>query len=997
MPIRRFSNASIANKLAFVGILSLLAVIIPSWSVIDVLRTQVAVSDHELEGIPALRSVASLIKSSQALRGLSARIANGESTLGGRRAEVAEQVSATMVQLLADMHAAGFDDLSDQIASLQADIQALVSSSPADPRQVFVAYSELIDRQMSLLDQLRDASAYVYTPYVESYHLMNATLVESAQMSEALAKARGLGSLLLAGRRAEPPVEDIGLAQDVAAQLQLAAASWGRMRRELDKAERLNDSTSAVLAAPLQVANAEVEAVLKLGKASLSATSAQSVDEWFARFSAALDAQSVLVSAGIDQLRTLSEQQRDAVSSRLWTTVAIASAMVLVIGLLLWRRGRHIVGTMRFSVQLASRIADGRLDNTIRIDRQDESGQLLSALRRMQEKLRDTLAHEREVAAENARVRSALDAASIGVMIADADARIVYMNPSVDRTLRQAESEIRQRLKDFSADRVLGQPFDIFHADPSHNRRLVSGLQQPHRASIQLGRAHFALTASPIFDTEGARIGTALEWADKTTDVEIQFQLGRVVQAAAAGDLGVRMPVPENDPRMADISRGINSLLGTVATAVGEVQDVMSALAEGDLSVRSQARLAGAFAQLRDDVNRTSEYLSVAVGNIQQAVESIDSAAAEIASGNADLSDRTEQQAANLEEAAAAMEELTSTVRVTSDNANQASRLSTEAAQRARDGGVAVKAMIGTMSEIEQSSRKVADIISTIDGIAFQTNILALNAAVEAARAGDQGRGFAVVAGEVRALAQRSAQAAKEISQLIHESVEKVSEGSRQVSHVGGAIDAMVESSVQVAAIVGEISAATHEQTSGIEQVNHTVTEMDQVTQQNAALVEEVSAASHSMEDQARALAKVVTQFRLASSDDAAREAALGVNFEAMVAGHQAWKQRLFDFMGGHGESVDAKVASRDDACALGKWIYSEGQKRLGHLPEFEALRSHHAAFHTCAGEVAGCVHARDMKKAESTLVGPFVEHTTRTVSALRSLKRAALREADRR
>jgi len=207
----------------------------------------------------------------------------------------------------------------------------------------------------------------------------------------------------------------------------------------------------------------------------------------------------------------------------------------------------------------------------------------------------------------------------------------------------------------------------------------------------------------------------------------------------------------------------------------------------------------------------------------------------------------------------------------------------------------------------------------------------------------------------------------------------------------------MVESSVQVAAIVGEISAATQEQTSGIEQVNHTVTEMDQVTQQNAALVEEVSAASHSMEDQARTLAKVVAQFRLASSDDAARETALGINFEAMVNGHQAWKQRLFDFMGGHGEVVDASVASRDDACALGKWIYGEGQKKLGHLNEFEVLRKHHASFHTCAGEVAGCVHARDMKQAETTLVGPFVEHTTRTVSALRSLKRAALRDVNLR
>ena len=997
VPIRRFSNASIASKLAFVGVLSLLAVIIPSWSVIDVLRSQVRVSEHELLGIPALQTTTQLIHASQVLRGLSTRVAAGDTTLDARRNQAVGDVNAALQQLQAEVTNAEFDDLSAQVSALQSDWQKLQTAVLTESRQVFDAHSLWIDQQMTLLDQLRDASAYVYTPYIDSYHLMNAVLVESAHTSEALARARGLGAALILSGDSDPARVDRESLLQVAAEMQVSAASWRRQVRELDKASELNDSIKAAMDGPRQAANTQIQAALQLVSAQLSdAGQPGGAEAWFSTFSTALDAQFTLTNTGIMQLQVLSQGQRDAVAFRLWVTVGIASAMILLIGGLLWRRGRQIVGTMQFSVRLASRIADGRLDNAIRIDRQDESGQLLSALQRMQDKLRDTLEHERELAAENARVRSALDIASVGMMIADVDARIIYMNTSVNSILHQAEAEIRTRLKDFSADRVLGQPFDIFHADPSHNRRLVLGLERPHRASIQVGRAHFALTASPIFDADGGRIGTALEWADKTTDVEIQFQLGRVVQAAAAGDLGVRMPVPEDDPRMAEVSRGINSLLGTVATAVGEVQDVMSALAEGDLSARSQATLSGAFAQLRDDVNRTSEYLSAAVGDIQRAVESIDNAAAEIASGNADLSDRTEQQAANLEEAAAAMEELTSTVRVTSDNATQASRLSTDSAARARDGGVAVKAMIGTMSEIEQSSRKVADIISTIDGIAFQTNILALNAAVEAARAGDQGRGFAVVAGEVRALAQRSAQAAKEISQLIHESVEKVNHGSRQVSHVGAAIESIVQSAEQVASIVSEISAATQEQTSGIEQVNHTVTEMDQVTQQNAALVEEVSAASHSMEDQARALANVVAQFRLASQSDAAREAELGVDFEAMVAGHQAWKQRLFNFMGGHGEAVDPTTASRDDVCALGKWIHAEGQKKLGHLAEFEVLRKHHAAFHHCAGDVAACVHSREMTRAESTLVGPFVEHTTRTVSALRSLKRVALREMDR-
>ncbi|MDM0021640.1 methyl-accepting chemotaxis protein [Variovorax saccharolyticus] len=255
--------------------------------------------------------------------------------------------------------------------------------------------------------------------------------------------------------------------------------------------------------------------------------------------------------------------------------------------------------------------------------------------------------------------------------------------------------------------------------------------------------------------------------------------------------------------------------------------------------------------------------LQTSLQQVHGVVANVSTASTQIATGNQDLSSRTEEQASSLEQTAASMEELTSTVKQNADNARQANQLAVSASEVAVKGGSVVSQVVGTMTAINTSSKKIVDIIGVIDGIAFQTNILALNAAVEAARAGEQGRGFAVVASEVRSLAQRSAAAAKEIKTLIGDSVEKVEEGSKQVAEAGRTMEEIVDSVKRVTDIMGEITAASQEQTSGIEQINQAITQMDQVTQQNAALVEEASAAAQSLQEQAGNLSQVVGAFRL--------------------------------------------------------------------------------------------------------------------------------------
>jgi len=299
------------------------------------------------------------------------------------------------------------------------------------------------------------------------------------------------------------------------------------------------------------------------------------------------------------------------------------------------------------------------------------------------------------------------------------------------------------------------------------------------------------------------------------------------------------------------------SLGGEPAYAVG----VASRIASGDLTMAIKTR-AGDKASLLYEMSVMRERLSSVIGGIRTGTDSIDTGAKEIAAGNMDLSSRTEEQAASLEETASSMEELTSTVKQNADNARQAGQLANTASDIARRGGDVVGQVVDTMQGITESSRKIADIIGVIDGIAFQTNILALNAAVEAARAGEQGRGFAVVASEVRSLAQRSAQAAKEIKHLIDDSVARVDSGSELVQRAGQTMGEVVDAVQRVTDIMGEISSATEEQSSGIGQVNLAITQMDQATQQNAALVEQAAAAAGSLEEQARRLKDAVAFFQ---------------------------------------------------------------------------------------------------------------------------------------
>ena len=448
-------------------------------------------------------------------------------------------------------------------------------------------------------------------------------------------------------------------------------------------------------------------------------------------------------------------------------------------------------------------------------------------------------------------------------MIADNARNIIYVNKSVVNILSKAEADIRKQLPNFSAANLVGTNIDVFHKNPAHQAQMLSTLNGTHSSAILLGGRSMVVTANPVINAQGARLGAVAEWQDRTAEVAVEKEVAAIVDGAVRGDFSRRLDMQGKEGFFKQLSEGINQLLQTSEVGLNEVVRVLGALSRGDLTEKITNDYEGTFGQLKDDSNVTVERLKDIVFQIKEAVESINTGAKEIALGNQDLSQRTEEQASSLEETASSLEELTSTVKQNAENARQANQLAIGASDVAGKGGDVVNQVVETMDSINESSRKIVDIISVIDGIAFQTNILALNAAVEAARAGEQGRGFAVVASEVRNLAQRSAAAAKEIKTLIGDSVNKVENGSKLVQQAGKTMEEIVTSTKLVTRIMSEIAIASAEQSSGIEQVNLAVTHMDQVTQQNAALVEQAAAAAESLEEQAQNLAQSVSIFRL--------------------------------------------------------------------------------------------------------------------------------------
>jgi methyl-accepting chemotaxis protein len=460
----------------------------------------------------------------------------------------------------------------------------------------------------------------------------------------------------------------------------------------------------------------------------------------------------------------------------------------------------------------------------------------------------------------NTSLRSALDKASVSLMLTNKNLEIVDCNSTVQTLFEDAMDDMKLLIPTLDCNSPNGTSIKPLLVRANNNLD-YDNLTHQENLQLEIGNHIFKIIISPIINDGGENLGFIIEWQDHTDEFRIENEINNIVAAAKAGNLNQRIDLGNKQGFLSRLSDGINDMITVVERNLDDIASTVTSMSNGDLSNHVKTSDQGRFAEVRESINETLVNLEGMVQQIQSASNVITNSSQDITNVGDNLMSRAENQSASLEETAASMEEMTSTVKNNAANAKEASELSSTSTEQAKHGGTVVKSAIEAMHEINSSSNKIASITNVIDEIAFQTNLLALNAAVEAARAGEQGRGFAVVATEVRNLAQRSATAAKEIKDLIEDSVVKIKTGNQLVDESGKVLEQVVSSVSQVNHLMSEIASANQEQSLGIEQVNSAINQMDEMTQKNTRLVQDTTKASAELFEQANKMNSLMNFF----------------------------------------------------------------------------------------------------------------------------------------
>jgi methyl-accepting chemotaxis protein len=521
-----------------------------------------------------------------------------------------------------------------------------------------------------------------------------------------------------------------------------------------------------------------------------------------------------------------------------------------------------ILRPIKRATQMLAQVSEG---NYIPVNEfsKNELGSIMQGIKMIGIKFGFEAAEDQRTARAMLRIKQALDEVRMPVTLANSQRELVYMNVAAKMLWTEMSDELSKRIPNFSIEGMFGQRISTYLETQEDQITFSEQTKAPKIMYINLGGKKLRLTVISVYDEQNNYVGRATQWKNITVESAMEDQISKIVEDAISGNFRNRVSVDAKGGFFKDLAEGLNVLLETCEKSYGDIADVFTALAQGDLNKKITTQYTGDFEHIKNNANNTVQKLTEIVELIKNITDSLSSSSKEIADSNHDLSNRTTSQAGALEQTAASMHELNSTVQANTENANYANKFVVNTSDIATKGVKVITQVVDTMQEIHDSSRKVVDIISVIDSISFQTNILALNAAVEAARAGEQGRGFAVVASEVRSLAQRAATAAGEIKLLINDSVDKIEDGSKLVLDAGHTMEEIVNSIRTVTQMIGDISIASDEQSTGIGQANSAILEMEEMTQQNAALVKQSAATAINLKDQAIALANAVDYFKI--------------------------------------------------------------------------------------------------------------------------------------
>ncbi len=553
-----------------------------------------------------------------------------------------------------------------------------------------------------------------------------------------------------------------------------------------------------------------------------------------------------------------------AVGPRIFIQVALLFVVGMVIAVVVSLFiSRGITNPLRIAVEAAQRIASG--DFSTRIDYQSEqeseAEDLINALDHMQKNLFGKIVAEKN---EALRLKVALDNVTSNVMLAGPDGEIIYLNKAVERFFREREQTIQEVLPNFRVDELVGGNIHNFHRDPAAIQQILDEMDvSGHLSRVELVGRIFEQIFVPVFNEHGERLGTIAEWHDKTEMHSIQNDIQGLIDGAVQGDIQQRLDTSSYEGYLHDLGSGVNRMLDALQAPLQEVETVLPQVSSGDLTQRMSGHYQGDFQVLKHSINDTIDNLHKMVRQVREVATEVKRGSNDIVQHTGSLSERSAMQSQALKETSANMETMTQSISESQGYLNQASTLSQQASNLAAEGDEIVKHAVDAMEGIRDSSGRISDIIGVIDSIAFQTNLLALNAAVEAARAGEQGKGFAVVAGEVRSLAHRSSEAAREIKGLIEESVGRVESGSEQVNRSGEALQQIHTAINQLNALVEQITQVGHQQQQDIAQVNRAITNLEQANQQNVEMAVASADSTQDMEQSSRQLIEMVESFRI--------------------------------------------------------------------------------------------------------------------------------------
>jgi methyl-accepting chemotaxis protein len=838
------------QKFALVGIFVMGLFGLPFYLYLASVSQDYTTASAEQIGAQAVPSVTKVLQLAQIHRGMSAAVLGGNETMRAQREKIGTDLTAAFDAMQQKFKASPSLDLDEQAAKLKQEWLSLYEEKDRISQpQSNVKHVALVNGIISLIDDIATNSGLLLSPDAASYFMMGLATDTVVTWTEQLGLTRANGAAALTKKSMNLPERAV-----MTTRLALINDRLARTKLGFKKLFESAPDYKAVFESRFKEQENKSIEIIKLVEDKFLNAETLEYDsvQYFKQVTAAIDSNYELEHLLIEELdKRIAYRVAEAKHNRLIAFIGSFILLSFVMGLS-WYMIRMVIRQVgqepTVVVEFAEKVANG--DLSAHLDLADNDTTSIAAnLKTMVDNIRDGIEKSAKIANENLRIKIALDNVSTNVMLADTERKIIYANTSILDMLRESENELRKIVPSFSVNGLIGSNMDQFHRNASHQAQMLSTFTSTHRAQIQVGNKIFALAASPVINDKGERLGSVVEWRDRTAEVATENEVASIVEKAVNGDFSSRISEQDKTGFFKKLSADINRLVATNEDALYELLRVLDAISNGDLTQKIDKEFAGTFGSLKTASNQTVEKLLTIVTDVLNATSALSNASEQVGATSQSLSQAASEQAASVEETSASIEQMGAGINQNAENAKITDGIAAKAAKDANEGGEAVKKTVVAMKEI-------ASKIGIIDDIAYQTNMLALNAAIEAARAGEHGKGFAVVAAEVRKLAERSQIAAREIGDLASGSVQTA-------ERAGQLIDEIVPGIGRTSDLVQEIAAASQEQSSGVSQINTAMGQMNQITQQNASSSEELAATAEEMTSQAEQLVDLISFFKV--------------------------------------------------------------------------------------------------------------------------------------